>query len=219
MNDVNPYLTASSGATLNNFQKSMGGGLTATSTHDWKFACIQQIGLAISQRYRQIEDSFLDAAKQADKVTFEKFVEFLDKHNACVGFNLTKHLYQKLFAELDPHKKTFLTLKDWLSAFGSFNDNEHLITELKNFMQCQFANVNSAFYFLQSFGSSGDMDYATFAKAARSMIATRTLSQEQLRNVFGRISRGANTFGEADFMREFSNVEFLGKQLITTPRT
>jgi len=50
------------------------------------------------------------------------------------------------------------------------------------------------------------------------MIATRTLSQEQLRNVFGRISRGLGTFGEAEFNKEFSNVEFLGKQLITTPR-
>jgi len=197
----------------------MGGGFAGASTHDWKFACIQQIGLIISQRYRQIEDSFLDASKQADKITFEKFVEFLDKHNACVGFNLTQHLYQKLFAELDPHKKTFLTLKDWLSAFQSFNDNEHLITELKNFMQCQFANETSAFYFLQSFGSSKVIDYITFVKAARSMIATRTLNQEQLRNVFGRISRGGSTFGEAEFMSEFSNVEFLGKQLITTPRT
>ena len=148
LNDVNPYITASSGATLNSFQKSMGGGFTGASTHDWKFACIQQIGLIISQRYRQIEDSFLDASKQADKVTFDKFVEFLDRHNACVGFNLTEQLYQKLFAELDPHKKTFLTLKDWLSAFGTFNDNEHLITELKNFMQCQFANETSAYYFL-----------------------------------------------------------------------
>jgi hypothetical protein len=43
------------------------------------------------------------------------------KHNALKGFNLTTQLLQKVFAELDPHKKTFLTLKDWLSSFAAFN--------------------------------------------------------------------------------------------------
>jgi len=114
---VNPYVTAASGATQNTFEKSMGGGFTVTSTHDWKFAAIQQIGLIISQKYRQIEDSFLDASKQTDKVNFDRFKAFVDKHNALKGFNLTTTLMQKLFAEIDPHKKTFLTLKDWLSAF------------------------------------------------------------------------------------------------------
>ena len=79
---------------------------------------------------------------------FQKFLAFIEKHNALEGFNLTAVLLQKLFAEIDPHKKTFLTLKDWLGAFQSFNGYEHLMVELKNFMQCQFAGVESAFFFL-----------------------------------------------------------------------
>jgi len=48
---------------------------------------------------------------------------------------MTEQLIQKLFAELDPHKKTFISLKDWISSFAVFNKNDQLIIELKNFMQ------------------------------------------------------------------------------------
>jgi len=86
------------------------------------------------------------------------------------------------------------------------------MTELKNFMQCQFANCSSAYGFLQSFGSSQDVDFATFCKAARSMIATRTLNQGALRYMFERIApHGSTGFGQSDFEQEFSNVEFIGK--------
>ena len=86
------------------------------------------------------------------------------------------------------------------------------MTELKNFMQCQFANCESAFGFLQSFGSSQGVDYPTFSKAVRSMIATRTLNQAQLRYLFERITpHGRTDFRAQDFEQEFSNVDFTGK--------
>ena len=92
LHDVNPYITASSGATHSTFQRSMGGGFAAASTHDWKFAAVQQLGLVISQQYREIEHSFLDASGQTDKVDFDKFKAFIAKHNALRGFNLTTPL-------------------------------------------------------------------------------------------------------------------------------
>ena len=45
MADANPYRdTLVKGATAS-MQKSLGGGLSNTSTFDWKFSAIQQIGL------------------------------------------------------------------------------------------------------------------------------------------------------------------------------
>lgn len=41
---------------------------------------------------------------------------------------------QKVFAELDPHKKTFLTFSDWSNSFEVFNHKEHSMVELKNFL-------------------------------------------------------------------------------------
>lgn len=95
----------------------MGGSWANTSTNDWKFAAIQQIGLTISQRYSSIEDSFLDASRKTSKVNFTNFVDFIEKNEALRGFNFTTPLMQKLFGYMDPHQKTFLSVKDWLSAF------------------------------------------------------------------------------------------------------
>ncbi len=33
------------------------------------------------------------------------------------GFNLTGNLIQKIFSEIDPHKKGYLTESDWNNAF------------------------------------------------------------------------------------------------------
>ena len=48
------------------------------------------------------------------------FKTYVDTTNALEGFNLTEPLLQKLFAELDAHKKGYLDLNDWNSAFGTF---------------------------------------------------------------------------------------------------
>ena len=117
MNDANPYMTAATSETKSNIMKSMGGSWANTSTSDWKFAAIQQIGLSISQGYESIESSFLDASNNTSKVNFNGFCAFIDKNESLRGFNLTMPLMQKLFASIDPHKKSFLILTDWLSAF------------------------------------------------------------------------------------------------------
>ena len=57
---------------------------------------------------------------------------------------MTLPLLQQLFASLDPHKKTYLTKKDWTSAFSPFDCNGLVLMELKNYLQCQFSDVNSA---------------------------------------------------------------------------
>ena len=87
--DANPFLTASQGSVKANFTKSMGGGFATTSTHDWKLAAIQQIGLVISRNYESIEAGFGAASNHTDKVNFEKFKAFIEKHNALQGFNIT----------------------------------------------------------------------------------------------------------------------------------
>jgi len=41
----------------------------------------------------------------------------VDRTQSLNGFNMTLPLLQKLFAELDPHKKGFLAEQDWKNAF------------------------------------------------------------------------------------------------------
>jgi len=172
--DTNPFLTACQGLVKANFTKSMGGGFTTTSTHDWKFSAIQQIGLAISRNYQSIEAGFEAASNHTDKVNFEKFKAFVEKHNALQGFNMTLPLLYKLFAEIDPHKKTFLSLKDWISCFKTFNENDTLVVELKNYLQCQFSGVESAFAYFQTFTNAPLVNLDVFSRAVRALIPNRS---------------------------------------------
>jgi len=87
--------------------------LGTTSTFDWKLSAIQQVGLVISKNYASLKESFDDASQLQQKISFEQFRIFIDKNNALSGFNMTLPLVQKLYAELDPHKKGYVTFNDW----------------------------------------------------------------------------------------------------------
>jgi len=110
-------------------------------------------------------------------------------------------------------------LKDWASAFQVFDEGDHIMVELKNFMQSQFVDSKSAFEFLRSRGKSNEIDFACFAEAARSMLSSRKLSPAQVRNLFSRVSGGKSTFNSSDFEVEFKNVQFAGKAVMTMTKT
>jgi hypothetical protein len=112
-----------------------------------------------------------------------------------------------------------LVLKDWASAFLVFDEGDHIMVELKNFMQSQFVDSQSAFEFLRSRSKSNEIDFACFAEAARSMLSSRKLSLAQVRNLFSRVSGGKTTFTANDFEAEFKNVEFAGKAVMTKTKT
>ena len=75
----------------------------------------------MSRKYSNLTESFNAASNGKTKINFEDFKTFVEKERALAGFNLTLPLLQKLFAELDPHKKAFLSFNDWKNAFQSFN--------------------------------------------------------------------------------------------------
>ena len=146
MSDENPYTTSgpSSSASLT---KTFGGGLSNASTFDWKFSAIQQMGLFMSKKFPTLDASFEEAARGNLKVSFENFKLFVDKQDCLSGLNLTVPLMQRLFSELDPHKKGFINLNDWKNAFKSFNWNEQILIELKNVAQSTFTDSDSVFSF------------------------------------------------------------------------
>ena len=77
-----------------------------------------------------------------------------------------------------------------------------------------------AFFFFLSFGPPGTttINYKTFSEAAQSLIASRTLKDYQIRQMFERVAQGKKQFGEKEFNEEFENIKFTGKQLINSVR-
>lgn len=43
--------------------------------------------------------------------------KWVESNQALRGFNLTEGLYKRLFSDLDPHKKGYLTENDWINSF------------------------------------------------------------------------------------------------------
>jgi Ca2+-binding EF-hand superfamily protein len=95
------------------------------------------------------------------------------------GFSLTPQLLQELFGSLDPHKKGYLSYNDWKNAFSGFNYHDHLFLELKSLLTANFANYDSAYKFLLSFGTTASIDQAMFTYAV-SQLSNERFKQDQL---------------------------------------
>lgn len=61
MSDENPYSTSGLNSKIL-FAKTLGGGLSKASTFDWKFNAIQQMGLYLSKKFSNLDDSFNNAS-------------------------------------------------------------------------------------------------------------------------------------------------------------
>lgn len=79
MSDSNPYAETFVSGVRSNMTKSLGGGLNNTSTFDWKFSVIQQIGLILSKKYATVDESFKDASGANPKLKYNQFSAFLDR--------------------------------------------------------------------------------------------------------------------------------------------
>ena len=82
------------------------------------------MGLVLSKQFKSVQESFEVASQHPHKISFDQFKKFIEETRALVGFNLTVPLIQKLFSELDPHKKGYLSETDWSNAFKSFKWND-----------------------------------------------------------------------------------------------
>ena len=132
----------------------------------------------LSKTFNHTKDSFEAASEHFGKVTYEQFKRFIEQQNALHGFNLTGPLIQKIFSEIDPHKKGYLTESDWVNAFQSFNWNDQTFIELKNMIQVSFADCDSAFEFFLTFKQKGQVTkksihYYEFEQAIGSLTADR----------------------------------------------
>ena len=194
-NNENPYSASGQrgSAQTENFRRSFGGSFAQASTFDWKVSAIQQMGLVLSKKYGTIQASFEAASERLGKITFDQFKRFIENNQALAGFNMTLPLIQKLYAELDPHKKGFLTESDWVNALAAFNYNDQIFIELKNAIQVSFSDCESAFAFFLTFKRQGDqsktISHSDFEKAVDSLTAGR-FKKEEAERLWRKLTEG-----------------------------
>jgi len=57
-------------------------------------------------------------AGKKDRMEYTQFSKWVENNRVLAGFDMTERLIQKLFADLDPHKKGYLSESDWKNAFS-----------------------------------------------------------------------------------------------------
>ena len=186
-------------------------------TFNWKINAIQQIGLVISKIYDSAKESFEEVSEHVGKVTFSQFSKFINSDRILSGFNLTTVLLHQLFSELDPHKKGFLSLVDWESAFGKYNWHEQCIEELKNLITSNFADCNSAYEYFAGFKEAPNITIAAFEKAVISLSSKR-FKQADINKLWAHCSQD-NVITKERFSDTFGSIPFSGKTILKSFKT
>lgn len=132
----------------------------------------------------------------------------MNGHNVLKGFNLTSQLMQRLFASMDPHKKGYLTLKDWKNLFDSFNDVWSIMIDVQNSFASAFDSVDEAFRFMKDQSQGPEVTFQGFVKAIERILPKR-YDQRQLRRAWESLMKGeSQTLNRTTFLMNFDGLSF-----------
>jgi len=197
--------------------------LAGMTTFNWKIHARQQIGLLLSKEFPDLKASYEEISGHSVKMTYRHFAEWITKSRALAGFDLTDKLLQTLFADLDPHKKGYLSELDWLNAFGTYSFKNQVISEVQEALNANYNDLYSAFEFFLSHEqetnkNAKDITLASFHKAINSLIPKRFDSTE-IDFMWKKCSGGAEVVGIDKFQNLFDNKKFTGSRYISNTKT
>ncbi|EGR32802.1 hypothetical protein IMG5_070330 [Ichthyophthirius multifiliis] len=149
---------------VQNFVVTGGKFIEGRSSLDWKINAKQQIGLVISRQFLTLDQSFDSISGGGQRIIYNQFEQWIEKSRALLGFNLTNQLIQQVFSDLDPHKKGYLTKKDWISTFsiiiyfiiyiyfflGGFNWQNQMLKEVQETVSTDFRTLEEAFNYFSN---------------------------------------------------------------------
>ena len=118
---------------------------------NWKKSAKQQLGLFISKSYPSLKSSFEAVSELTGKIKLDQFIKWVESNQVLGGFNLTQQLLEKLFADLDPHRKAYITEQDWSHSFSGISYQSQCIKELKDAVRSNFSEPSPAFEYFCSF--------------------------------------------------------------------
>ncbi|EGR32182.1 hypothetical protein IMG5_093060 [Ichthyophthirius multifiliis] len=146
------------------------------SSFDWKLNAKQQLGLVLTRRFRNLVQSFDSISGYKKHMIYSQLMKWIQETDALRGFDLSDRLSQELFADLDPHKKGFLTFSDWQSTFGGYNWNFQMQEELREYIKTNFESSEKAYeFFLQG---KKQLFYSNFVQAVNYIMPKRFVESD-----------------------------------------
>ena len=177
---------------------------------EWRSCAKQQLGLFLSKEFPDLSAGFESISQLSGKVNFDQFQAWVFGKNALAGFNLTKDLLQRLFADMDSQRKGYLTLQDWKLAFAAFHWQEQHWKEFLDAVRTNFASARAAFDYFLSFQNACNpqgLSRESFQQAVHKLIPKR-FSPEEVAEVWQQLTPSSLlTF--ASFSAAVSSLKFL----------
>jgi Ca2+-binding EF-hand superfamily protein len=180
------------------------------SNPEWKKGAKQQLGLYLSKHYPNIKTAFEDVSELTGKIKLEQFIKWVESNQILGGFNLTQQLLERLFADLDPHKKAYITEKDWENAFSRIDYKDQCIKEIKDAVRSNFSDIRSAFDHFASYHKPQpciSINFSDFQSGISSLIPKR-FSDSEIESFWNKLWNEPQVDFSA-FSRVFKDVKFL----------
>lgn len=187
---------------------------------EWKKGAKQQLGLFISKNYPNVKLSFEAVSELTGRIKLEQFVKWVESNQILRGFNLTQQLLEKLFAELDPHRKAYITESDWENAFGKIDYKDQCIKEIKDAVRSNFSDIHSAFSHFTSYHKPqpcAAITFPDFQQGISSLVPKRFTNGEI--ESFWNFLWNTSHVTFQDFSKEFADVRFLSTFSQTSKRS
>jgi len=172
----------------------------------WKQSAKQQLGFLLSRSFPDISTSFESISQFSGKLTFTQFQSYTQQHNALAGFNLTAELLQQLFADMDMHRKGYLTLQDWTLAFAAHRWKEQHYRELTDALRVNFGDVRRAFEYFQG-EQGGKVTVEGFGRGVQKLVPKR-FSSGEVAEIWAEMAGKETEVSFARFERVFGGLHY-----------
>jgi len=188
------------------------------SPFDWQIHARQQIGLALSQNFSNLKLSFQSIAGNNESMKYAQFHKWIEGNRILSGFNMTERLIQKLFADLDPHKKGYLSEIDWFNAFSGYDASQQILLEVQEVIASNYDSIDNAYEFFlsienQIYPNNTQVSYPGFQKALEALLPKRFTSQ-QITFLWNSCSLDKRTLSLRTFTEKFNNKKFTGSSYL-----
>lgn len=178
---------------------------------EWKDSAKQSLGLFVSKNYDSAEECFEEVSGNKDRITIDNFSNWLNKTRVLNSYRLTAQLVQELFAYLDPHKKGFISIKDWELCLGTFSYSSNCLQEVRDAIRSNFSDVKVAFDYFLSFHSGTPPDkigVKDFEKAIEALMPKRFVKKE-VAGIWKQVFRENSFVSFREFREHFEFGKFM----------
>lgn len=187
---------------------------------NWKISSKQQLGLFISKNYPNLKAAFEKVSELTGKIKLEQFIRWVESNQILRGFNLTQQLLERLFADLDPHRKAYVTENDWNHAFAEYSYQDQCLKELKDAIRSNFSDTQPAFEYFCSFNRPASetlVAFEAFKQGISALVPKRFLPAE-IQHFWNSLWKG-EAIDYYQFSKEFQDIKFLSTFSQTSKRS